>query len=135
MAIAAIRVAHNLDTGRVEVRTFWMLRVPNSYRTDAGLGIGSTIEQIRQVFGDQGCVARSLPNQREWWWLRGIAFFIGTDPGDPPEIRMKTREIAVRRPALLLDRVTVPASEAEPALRPGLVHTGVGIRRLASRGW
>ena len=107
-----IRVVQSLDTGViVSVRTYWVVRaaksggstlVPNPYRTEKGIGIGATPEQVRRAYGDAGCFTKEFSSprgkSREFLWFEmGITFLVATDPLSPSEIRDKVREIGVRR--------------------------------------
>lgn len=107
-----IRVFQSLDTGVIfAIRTYWAAQttkgggsrpLPNPHRTDKGIGIGATPEEVRRAYGEEGCLMKDdtypLGMTREFLWFElGIAFFVATDPGSPAEIRGKVREIGVRR--------------------------------------
>jgi len=95
-----ITVYQSLSTGRISsVRTYWVFRRTNSYRTDRGIAIGATVEQVRQAYSDAGCFLGDGANWRTYGWRPlGVFFTIWTFPDLPVEMINKIAEIGVQRP-------------------------------------
>lgn len=102
-----IRILQSQDTGLISsIHTYWLAptgraaAVPTPYRTDKGVGIWATPEEVRRAYGDAGCLERErrTPQGREFLWrAEGIFFVIATDVGAPQEIRNKVRDIGIQQ--------------------------------------
>jgi len=95
----SLRVIQSSTTGEpLQVRTYYIYRNPNPYRTDKGVGIGASENQVMQAYGSAGCFRRfEEGGKRLYWPDLGIFFIVNTSPSAPSEIQNRVFEIGVQR--------------------------------------
>jgi len=93
-----LRVNQSLENGRVvSIRTYWIFRTTNPYKTEKGAAIGASAQMIMQAYGE-GCFSQDYSTSRELYWPKQGIFFIIAQSGDAPaEILNRVNEIGVRR--------------------------------------
>ncbi len=94
-----IRVSENADTGTIaNIQTYLIPREENRYKTERGVGVGATRQQIGEAYGDDGCGLQNLSggaNLLSYSYL-GIFFQVGTgDPSIPVEFADRVTMIGV----------------------------------------
>lgn len=85
-----ITVNYQVDRARITgIGTYWT-GVPNPYKTEKGLALGATSQDVMQAHGKAGCLVQDYSTSRELYWpLEGIAFYIAHETGRVVEIRVR----------------------------------------------